>query len=130
MEEEIRAYANSLQRRRDKTPERVTYGKSEPSVTGGSGDEELLGWNQAHMSQEKGTGAVRPERARGPSPGITVCSETEEYDTGSFRHLFGSFNQVTRSAINEINRTTGRTLGRVVPSQRLDHSLNSSERIP
>ena len=32
--------------------------------------------------------------------------------------------------MNEINKTTGRTLGRVVPSQRLDSSLSSSERIP
>ena len=32
--------------------------------------------------------------------------------------------------MNEINRTTGRTLGRVVPSQRLDRSSSSSERIP
>ena len=30
--------------------------------------------------------------------------------------------------MDEINRTTGRTLGRIVPSQRRDHSSNSSER--
>ena len=32
--------------------------------------------------------------------------------------------------MDEINRTTGRTLGRIVPSQRRDHSANSSERAP
>ena len=32
--------------------------------------------------------------------------------------------------MNEINRTTGRTLGRIVPSQRLDRCSSSSERIP
>ena len=32
--------------------------------------------------------------------------------------------------MNEINKTTGRTLGRVVPCQRLDRSPSSSERTP
>ena len=32
--------------------------------------------------------------------------------------------------MNEINRTTSRTLGRVVPSQRFDRSSSSSERTP
>ena len=48
LEEEVRRYANSLQRRRDKTPERAIYGRGEPSVTGGSGDDELFGWIQGH----------------------------------------------------------------------------------
>ena len=39
-----------------------------------------------------------------------------------------SFNRVARAAMNEINRTTSRTLGRVVPSQRFDRSSSSSER--
>ena len=37
----------------------------------------------------------------------------------------GLFNQVARAAMNEINRTTSRTLGRVVPSQRFDRSSSS-----
>ena len=41
-----------------------------------------------------------------------------------------SFNQVAKAAMNEINRTTSRTLGRVVPSQRFDRSSSSSERTP
>ena len=39
-----------------------------------------------------------------------------------------SINQVARAMIDEINRTSGRTLGRVVPSQLLDRSLSNSER--
>ena len=39
-----------------------------------------------------------------------------------------SFNQVARATMDEINRTSGRSLGRVVPSQRPDRSLSSSER--
>ena len=35
---------------------------------------------------------------------------------------------MARATMDEINRTTGRTLGRVVPSQRFDHSSSSSER--
>ena len=74
------------------------------------------------------------ERAQGSSADITICSQPEKNDTGPFRHLSGSqfqdlFNQVARAARNAINRTTGRTLGRVVPSQRLDQSLSGSERI-
>ena len=38
-----------------------------------------------------------------------------------------SFNQVARAAMNEINRTTGQTLGWVVPSRRLDCSSSSSD---
>ena len=45
-------------------------------------------------------------------------------------HFQESFNQVARATMDEINRTTGRTLGRIVPSQRRDHSSNSSERAP
>ena len=41
-----------------------------------------------------------------------------------------SFKQVARAAMNENNRNTGRTLGMVVSSQRLDRSSSSSERIP
>ena len=55
MEKEIRGQLNSSQRRRDKTPEKIIYGESEPSVTGGSGDDELLGWVQGHTSQDEGT---------------------------------------------------------------------------
>ena len=39
-----------------------------------------------------------------------------------------SFNQVARATMDEINRIKGRTLGRVVPAQRPDCSLSSSER--
>ena len=39
-----------------------------------------------------------------------------------------SFDQLARATMDEINRTSGRTLGRVVPSQCPDHYLSSSER--
>ena len=39
-----------------------------------------------------------------------------------------SFNQIARAAMNEINRTSGRTLGRAVPSQHTDRFLSNSER--
>ena len=39
-----------------------------------------------------------------------------------------SFNQVARATMDEINKTSGRTLGRVVHCQRPDRSLSSSER--
>ena len=63
MEKEIRRNANNPHRRRDKTPERVIYGKGEPSVTSASGSNELLGWIKGHASQDEGTGAVQPEGA-------------------------------------------------------------------
>ena len=51
-------------------------------------------------------------------------------DTYLFPQFQESFNQVARATMEEINRTTGRTLGRIVPSQRRDQSSNSSERAP
>ena len=133
VEEGIRGQANSSQKGKDETPERVMYGEGEPSVTGGSGEDELLGWIQRQLSQDKGTGAVRPEGARGSSANITICLELKEYDTGFFRHLFGSpvsgvIYSGSRATMDEINRTSGRTLGRVVPFQRHDRSLSCSER--
>ena len=118
MEEEIRGHANSSQTGRDKTPERVIYGESKPSVTGGPGDDELLGWIQGHTFQDEGTGAVRPGRARCSSADIKICSELEEYDkypsdTYLAPQFQESFNQVARAAMNEINRSTARTLARV-----------------
>ena len=86
-EEEVRRYANGIQGRRDKTPEGAIYGEGEPSVTGGSGYDELLGGIQGQMSQDEGTVAVRTERARGSSVDITVCFQPEKHDTGPLRHL-------------------------------------------
>ena len=90
MEKEVRRSVNGLQGRRDKTPEGVIYGKGEPSVTGGSGDDELLGGIQGHTSQDEGRGAPQQTKPEAPQQTITVCPEPEKHDTGSFRHLFGS----------------------------------------
>ena len=78
---------------------------------------------------------MRTERARGSSADITsalnprntILDPSDTYLAPQFQE---SFNQVARAAMNEINRTTGRTLGRVVPFQRLDRSSSSSEPIP
>ena len=62
-----------------------------------------------------------------PNPRNTIPDPSDTYLAPQFQE---SFNQVARAAMNEINRTTGRTLGRVVPSQRFDRSSSSSERTP
>ena len=136
MEEEVWRSANSLQGRGDKNILRNNiYGEGEPSVTGGSGNDEFLEGILGHPSQEEGTGAVRTERARGSSADTTVCSEPrnttpDPSDTYLAPQFQESFNQVARAAMNEINSYTSRTLGRIVPSQRFDRSSSSSERIP
>ena len=57
----------------------------------------------------------------------TIPDPSDTYLAPQFQE---SFNQVARATMDEINRTTRRTLGRIVPSQRRDHSSNSSERAP
>ena len=53
----------------------------------------------------------------------TIPDPSDTYLAPQFQE---SFNQVARATMDEINRTTGRSLGRIVPSQRRDHSSNSS----
>ena len=60
-----------------------------------------------------------------PIPRNTIPDPSDTYLAPQFQE---SINQVARAAMNEINGTTGRTLGRVVLSQRLDRSASSSER--
>ena len=62
-----------------------------------------------------------------PSQRNTIPDPSDTYLAPQFQE---SFNQVARATMDEINRTTGRTLGRIVPFQRRDHSSNSSERAP
>ena len=57
----------------------------------------------------------------------TIPDPSDTYLAPQFQE---PFNQVARATMDETNRTTGRTLGRIVPSQRRDHSSNSSERAP
>ena len=61
------------------------------------------------------------------NPRNTIPDRSVTYLAPQFQE---SFNQVVRAAMNEINRTTSRTLGSVVPFQRFDRSSSSSERIP
>ena len=62
-----------------------------------------------------------------PNPRKTIPDPSDTYLAPQFQE---SFNQVARATMDEINRNTGRTLGRVVPSQRFDRSSSSSERAP
>ena len=71
-------------------------------------------------------GAPQQTSQSAPYPMNTIPDPSDTYLAPQFQD---SFIQVARAAMNEINRTTGRTLGSVVPSQRLDHSSSSSERI-
>ena len=56
---------------------------------------------------------------------FTIPDPSDTYLAPRFQE---SFNQVARATMDEINRTTGRTLGTIVPSQHRDQSSNSSER--
>ena len=58
---------------------------------------------------------------------FTIPDPSDTYLAPQFQE---SFNQMARATMEEINRTTGRTLGRIVPSQRRDQTSNSSERAP
>ena len=62
-----------------------------------------------------------------PNPRNTISDPSDTYLAPQFQE---SFNQVARAAMNVINRTTSRTLGRVVPSQCFDLFSISSERTP
>ena len=68
-----------------------------------------------------------PQQIAQSAPNHTIPELSDTYMASQFQE---SFNQVARAAMNEINRTTGQTLGWVVPSRRLDCSSSSSERIP
>ena len=99
----------------------------------------------ATMKSSDGSSDTRPKTrvqelcaSRGPeAPQQTQQSASSQWntipdpsDTYLAPQFQESFNQVARATMDEINRTTGRTLGRIVPSQRRDHSSNGSERAP
>ena len=71
--------------------------------------------------------APQQTRPSASSQRFTIPDPSDTYLAPQFQE---SFNQVARATMEEINRTTGRTLGRIVPSQRRDQSSNSSERVP
>ena len=99
----------------------------------------------ATMKSSEGSSDTRPKTrvqelcaSRGPeapqqtqqSASSQMNTITDPSDTYLAPQFPESFNQVARATMDDINRTTGRTLGRIVPSQRRDHSSNSSERAP
>ena len=60
-----------------------------------------------------------------PNPRNMIPDPSDTYLAPQFQE---SFNQLARATMDEINRTTGQTLGRVVPSHCFDRSSSSSER--
>ena len=79
------------------------------------------------LCTSRGPEAPQQTQQSAPSQRNTIPGPCDTYLAPQFQE---SFNQVARATMDEINRTTGRTLGRIVPSQRRDHSSNSSERAP
>ena len=73
----------------------------------------------------RGPEAPQQTQQSAPNQRNTIPDPSDTYLAPQFQE---SFNQVARATMDEINGTTGRKLGRVVPSQRRDHSSNSSER--
>ena len=79
------------------------------------------------LRASRGPEAPQQTQPSASSQRNTIPDPSDTYLAPQFQELF---NQVARTTMDEINRTTGRTLGRIVPSQRRDHSSNSSERAP
>ena len=79
------------------------------------------------LCASRGPEAPQQTPRSAPNPRNTIPDPSDTYLAPQFQE---SFNHVARATMDEINRTTGRTLGRVVPSQRFDHSSSSSERAP
>ena len=77
------------------------------------------------LCTSRGHEAPQQKQQSASSQRNTIPDPSDTYLAPQFQE---SFNQVARATMDEINRTTGRTLGRIVPSQRRDHSSNSSER--
>ena len=79
------------------------------------------------LCTSRGPEAPQQTQQSAPSQRNTIPDPSDTYLAPQFQE---SFNQVVRATMDEIKRTTGWTWGRIVPSQRRDHSSNSSERAP
>ena len=79
------------------------------------------------LRASRGPAAPQQTRPSASSQRITIPDPSDTYLARQFQE---SFNQLARAKMDEINRNTERTLVRIVPSQRRDHSSNSSERAP
>ena len=77
------------------------------------------------LRASRGPEAPQQTRPSASSQRFTIPDPSDTYLAPQFQE---SFNQVARATMDEINRGTERTLVRIVPSQRRDHSSNSSER--
>ena len=72
-------------------------------------------------------GAPQQTSQSAPNPRNMIPDPSDTYLAPQFQE---SFIQITRAAMNEINRTTGLKLGRVVSSQSPNRYSSNSERIP
>ena len=79
------------------------------------------------LCTSRGPEAPQQTQQSAPSQRNTIPDPSDTYLAPQFQE---SFNQVARATMDEVNRTTERTLGGIVPSQRRDNSSNSSERAP
>ena len=79
------------------------------------------------LCTSRGPEAPKQTQQSAPSQRNTIPDPSDTYLAPQFQE---SFNQVARATMDEINRTIGWTLGRIVPSQRRDHSSNKLERAP
>ena len=77
------------------------------------------------LRASRGPEAPQQTRPSASNQRFTIPDPSDTYLAPQFQE---SFNQVARAAMDEINRGTERTLATIVPSQRRDHSSNSSER--
>ena len=108
--------------------ERVSQVSSEALATTNSSDGSRD--TRLRTKAQKQCAAREPEAPQPTSQSalnsrITIPDASDTYLAPQFQE---SFNQVARATMDEINRTSGRTLGRVVFSQRPDRSLSSSVR--
>ena len=85
----------------------------------GTRAQELCAPREPETPQQTSQSALNPRN--------TIPDPSDTYLAPQFQE---SFHQVARAAMNEINRTNSRTLGRVDPSQRFGRSLSSSEGTP
>ena len=79
------------------------------------------------LRASRGPEAPQQTRPSASSQRLMIPDPSDTYLAPQFQE---SFNQVARATMDEINRNTERKLVRIVPSQRRDHSSNSSERAP
>ena len=96
------------------------------TMNSSDGSRDTLPRTKAHeLCNPREPGAPRQIPQSTLSSRNTIPDPSDIYLAPQFQE---SINQVARATMDKINSTSGRTLGRVFPSQRPDRSLSSSER--